>query len=220
MTDEAQLRLDGEEVPLHDLDLSPNLRLLAERERQLVDPLTPMEAGAILHAHRGKHPESTPCADWPRRWLVGAETPPRSAGTTVSRRLAPAIPLDEIDEKTWDAQLFATRTGLASTLGWRLRYHTLRSKGSTSGFPDRVLVRERVIFAELKTETGKPTDSQQQWLTGLAAAGAEVYLWRPSDLEEIGKVLAQRGDPWWPRASLWLPGGCRNDENKPLTIDV
>lgn len=61
MAGDAQLNLMGGETPLDDLDLSPNLRLLAERERRLMTPLTPMEAGAILHASRGKHDEHTPC---------------------------------------------------------------------------------------------------------------------------------------------------------------
>lgn len=59
---DAQLRLGGGETPLDDLDLSPNLRLLAERERKLDSPLTPYEAGAILHAARGKHSEVTTCS--------------------------------------------------------------------------------------------------------------------------------------------------------------
>lgn len=58
---DAQLGIFGGETPLDDLDLSPNLRLLAERERQLDSPLTPYEAGAILHAARGKHTELTRC---------------------------------------------------------------------------------------------------------------------------------------------------------------
>jgi hypothetical protein len=110
-------------------------------------------------------------------------------------------------------------------LGWRLCYHTLRSKGSQSGFPDRVLVRERVIFAELKREKGKPTDSQIEWLDQLAFAGAEVYLWRPSDLEEIGQILATRHrlQPYpfsglSPRyGSAWMKGK-RSDEQDDLAM--
>ncbi len=98
-------------------------------------------------------------------------------------------------EKEWDYQLFNSKKGLAPMLGWRLCYHTLRSKGSQSGFPDRVLVRDRVIFAELKREKGVVTDAQRDWLDGLAAAHAEVYLWRPSDLDEIAKILAARSRP-------------------------
>lgn len=98
----------------------------------------------------------------------------------------------ELTEKQWDAQLFSTKDGLATMLGWTLCYHTLRSKGSQPGFPDRVIVRDRVIFAELKREKGKPTERQIAWLDGLARAGAEVYLWQPSDLDEIGQILSTR----------------------------
>ncbi len=148
-------------------------------------------------------------------------------------RMGAALPLADVTEKTFDAQLFNSQKGLAVTLGWQLRYPTLRSKGSTSGFPDRVLVRDRVIFAELKTEKGVVSDSQREWLTGLARGGAEVYLWRPSDLDEVARVLSKRwrfegdrlrdalGDDlvWIPR-SLWLPEGHRNDESVQETLAV
>lgn len=142
--------------------------------------------------------------------------------------IAPAQPLlADLLEKEWDLMLFGSKRGLAPTLGWRLCYHTLHSKGSQYGFPDRVLVRDRVIFAELKREQGKPTDTQREWLDALASAGAEVYLWRPSDLDEIAKILAQR---WtfeksldgrrllrtelvsYAPQSLWMPGRGRVDE--------
>ncbi len=125
-------------------------------------------------------------------------------------------------EKEWDYQLFNSKKGLAPMLGWRLCYHTLRSKGSQSGFPDRVLVRDRVIFAELKREKGVVTDAQREWLDGLAAVGAEVYLWRPSDLDEIAEILSKRwtflrmegepklcaaGQPWTPKSAWTLDGG-------------
>ena len=111
-------------------------------------------------------------------------------------RMAAATPLTDLTEQEWDGQLFRGDKALARTLGWTLCYHTLRSKGSQSGFPDRVLVRDRVLFVELKRETGKPTDTQKAWIRGLLAAGAEVYLIRPSDLEDFAQVLAHRGDPW------------------------
>lgn len=136
--------------------------------------------------------------------------------------------LDEILEKDWDAQLFNTQRGLAPNLGWTLSYHTLRSKGSRSGFPDRVLIRERVIFAELKREKTKPTEEQVRFLDGLAAAGAEVYVWRPSDLDEIGRILSRRwqrvvgvhpqpslvGPAFevWTPGSLWMAGQGRYDQ--------
>lgn len=145
--------------------------------------------------------------------------------------VAPAQPLlDGLLEKEWDFMLFGRQKGLAPLLGWRpeLCYHTLRSKGSQSGFPDRVLVRDRIIFAELKREQGKPTETQREWLDGLAGAGAEVYLWRPSDLDEIATILGklwtfEKGldgrrllrtelESYAPQ-SLWMRGVGRVDES-------
>lgn len=141
------------------------------------------------------------------------------------RALAPATRLVDVLEKDWDRDLFIGRSALAVMLGWT-SYHTLRSKGSKSGYPDRTLVRDRVVFVELKREKTGPTDDQVEWLDRLAAAGGEVYLWRPSDLDEISRVLATRWtylrgslgreescsfvDVWTP-ASLWIPGIGRAD---------
>lgn len=102
-----------------------------------------------------------------------------------------AIPLADLTEKEWSDDLVGTagNPGLARTLGWTTCYHTLRSKGSASGFPDWVLVRERVIFLELKTETGKVSDAQAEWINALFLAGAEVWIVRPRHLEEIAHVL-------------------------------
>lgn len=65
-----------------------------------------------------------------------------------------------------------------------------------SGFPDLVLVKPpRLIFAELKVnpasrKTGRPSEDQEVWLGLLRqVVGAECYVWRPSDREEILKAL-------------------------------
>jgi hypothetical protein len=146
-------------------------------------------------------------------------------------KLVPAKPLDEILEDEWDRDLFRGPNALAVMLGWT-SYHVLHSKGSRGGYPDRTLVRDRIIFVELKRElTGRasedrnrqPTADQVAWLDKLAAAGGEVYLWRPSDLDEISKVLTSRGPfdalsgslksmgGWWQPRSLWIPGVGRAD---------
>ena len=79
---------------------------------------------------------------------------------------------------------------LAKLAGWR-RYHTFDSRRSTHGFPDWVLVRPpRIIFAELKSDDGRVRPEQREWLDDLSdVPGAEVYLWRPSDYDEIVRVL-------------------------------
>jgi VRR-NUC domain len=96
--------------------------------------------------------------------------------------------LADLTEKEWQAQV----KELATMLGYKRAYHTFDSRRSQSGFPDLVLVRDRVIFAELKRQDGKPSAAQKEWLDGLASAGAEVYLWRPSDLDEVATVLGKR----------------------------
>lgn len=59
-----------------------------------------------------------------------------------------------------------------------------------AAFPDLVLVRDRIIAAELKRSAReKPTDEQQAWLDAFAAAGAESYVWRPDDLDELPRIL-------------------------------
>ena len=57
------------------------------------------------------------------------------------------------------------------------------------GWPDLVLVRDRLIFAEVKADRGKLTTDQQIWITMLYDIGEEVYIWRPRDWESIEKVL-------------------------------
>lgn len=100
------------------------------------------------------------------------------------------LPLHLYTEKDWSKQV----AQLALQLGWR-RYHTFRSERSQPGFPDETLVRDRVIFLELKTETGKVSDAQRSWLCALLDAGAEAYVARPRDLEFLGYVLTARHTP-------------------------
>ena len=59
------------------------------------------------------------------------------------------------------------------------------------GFPDLVLVRfdGKLVFAELKSHLGKVTPGQQQWLSALRLRWPMVYVWRPSDREEMQRVL-------------------------------
>jgi len=57
------------------------------------------------------------------------------------------------------------------------------------GFPDLVLVRDRVVFAELKVGTSLRPD-QKTWIGLLGEASAEVHVWRPRDLDRIKEVLS------------------------------
>ncbi len=79
---------------------------------------------------------------------------------------------------------------LARTFRW-VHYHPYLSIRSPRGWPDYALCRPpRLVLAELKREKGKTTPSQAAWLERLGACpGVEVYLWRPSDRDEIERVL-------------------------------
>ena len=80
---------------------------------------------------------------------------------------------------------------VARLLGWRV-YHTFDSRKSEAGFPDLVLVRDRVIYAEIKCAGQKPRPSQVEWLNALSRAGAEVYLWTEADYDEVAAILSLR----------------------------
>ena len=91
---------------------------------------------------------------------------------------------------------------MATLFGWR-HYHTWSSVHSPAGFPDLVLVRPpRLIFAELKSQVGRVTPAQKAWLDDLyATPSTEVYLWRPSDLDDIERVLRSSSAPNAPLGS-------------------
>lgn len=91
-----------------------------------------------------------------------------------------------------EAELQRMVVQLAKLRGW-LTYHTYDSRRSDEGFPDLVMVRERVIYVELKGERRdrKLSKVQQEWVGRLHDAGQEVYVWRPSDWTTIASTLAR-----------------------------
>lgn len=95
--------------------------------------------------------------------------------------------LPPVSEKEFMADLKTFAVGL----GWSF-YHPYLSIRSEQGFPDVTLVRERIVFAELKRVGGKPTEAQVRWMGRLRDAGAEVYLWTPDDWGSIAEVLSGR----------------------------
>lgn len=94
---------------------------------------------------------------------------------------------------------------LAHTLGWRHMF-VRRSIGkgrrwttatNVKGWLDLTLWHERqqrIMFVELKTETGTASPEQLAMMASWERAGQEVYLWRPRHLEEAARIL-QHGPP-------------------------
>lgn len=71
--------------------------------------------------------------------------------------------------------------------GWRTPV-----QGDGKGFPDLVLVRDRLIVAELKVKKKKPRPDQKKWLDAFKTAGVETYLWYPRQIQEIITILEKR----------------------------
>ncbi len=94
--------------------------------------------------------------------------------------------LPAITEREFQRQVLE----VAALYGWS-SYHPMLSKWSERGWPDLALCRPpRLVFAELKRENGKTSEHQERWLGMLRACpGVEVFLWRPSDLEDIALIL-------------------------------
>jgi hypothetical protein len=92
-----------------------------------------------------------------------------------------------------EAQLSGLVVELARIAGW-LRYHTFDSRRSNHGFPDWVFVKgSRILFVELKSQTGRVSDKQQAWLDALEVVPcAEVFVWRPGDWDSIVETLTGR----------------------------
>lgn len=77
--------------------------------------------------------------------------------------------------------------------GWRV-YHTWNSMRSAKGFPDIVALhpkRKKPLVVELKTETGKLTPEQEEWLALFSDCGVDTWLLRPSMFDEFWEHVRQ-----------------------------
>ena len=124
-----------------------------------------------------------------------------------------------ITEKEFQSQVLEE----AATYGW-IAYHTYDSRRSQPGFPDMVLSRpdSPVIMAELKTENGKVTSAQREWLRNLRESSIcmmqeydmpypplIVDVWRPADTDWILSVLddpKRAGTAWRDTRQVVLKG--------------
>ena len=105
--------------------------------------------------------------------------------------------LPEISENEFQDQIME----LAGLLGWHTAHfrpamtkHGWRTavSGEGKGFPDTILVRDRVIFCELKRQSGTLSEEQEWWGEWLLAAGQEWYCWKPSDFDAAVEILRRR----------------------------
>ena len=90
---------------------------------------------------------------------------------------------------------------VAKRYGW-LIHHDLPAQSSRghwathvqgdTGFPDLVLLSPKgvLVFAELKTDIGRLSKQQDQWLDRLDLSACIVQVWRPNQMPTIIKFLA------------------------------
>jgi hypothetical protein len=94
--------------------------------------------------------------------------------------------------KMSEAELQDAVIDLAHALKWRVAHfrsvavkhgdrvvYETPVQADGAGFPDLVLVRDRVLFCELKSDLGRLAPAQQDWLFALSKADAECHVWRP-----------------------------------------
>lgn len=115
----------------------------------------------------------------------------------------------KLKEREWQMQVIDA----AHLFGWRVaHFRPARIKvggqevwrtpvaADGAGFPDLVLAKSaRVIFAELKTDSGSTTPEQDNWIRELGGSDGiqlrvmlakhRVFVWRPCQWQEIEKVL-------------------------------
>jgi VRR-NUC domain len=62
------------------------------------------------------------------------------------------------------------------------------------GFPDLLLVRDRVIVAEIKGDSDRMRPEQREWLSAFRLAGVAAYVWTPESWRsgEIERILRAR----------------------------
>ncbi len=92
---------------------------------------------------------------------------------------------------------------LARRLGWRVAHTppipTERGwrtavAADGKGFPDLLMVRDRVIVAEVKGDTDRMKKEQHEWLSAFRLAGIAAHVWTPESWRsgEIERILQSR----------------------------
>lgn len=112
-------------------------------------------------------------------------------------RVIPPIRLFDQDEKSFTDQVLE----LAGIHHWRRAHFRAAQivagwrtpvQADGAGFPDLILCRgPRLVVAELKSRRGKLSPDQLDWLEAWRQVGAEVFVWRPDDWDDICRVLGR-----------------------------
>lgn len=94
-----------------------------------------------------------------------------------------------IHARTTEREWQQTVITWAKHAGWHVHF-VWDSRHSPDGWPDLFLVRgDRAIAMELKSEKGKVTQAQLDWLSWLKDAGVEAWVLHPRDEDRLAEIL-------------------------------
>lgn len=152
----SQIDLFGSETPLEELSLGHVQRLLAAKERELDGPLTADEAGALIHAQRGKHDAEARCA------YCAVD------GADALARLRDRIPLEERPRQTRSPRLAdnrgrspSRRSVNADTVGYaHSNARDTELEAAARVLPRSGTARARVLHAIARAGSGGLTDEE------------------------------------------------------------
>lgn len=105
--------------------------------------------------------------------------------------------MTDVTEKLWQERVVQ----IAATCGFDAHHVKAGKYGGTyktdglAGMPDLILIGRRgqgIIFAELKTNTGKLSPVQEARIAQLLTNGCEVHIWRPLDEQKVVDRLSRR----------------------------
>jgi len=122
----------------------------------------------------------------------------------MSRRLTNE---EKLDRAVLERDLQDQIIQLARLLRWRVAHFrpAMTAQGwrtpvqaDGKGFPDLILLRgSRIVVVEVKRQLGTIDPDQELWLDAFRGVGAEVHVWRPSDMRsgsiqrELGNTLRE-----------------------------
>lgn len=103
-----------------------------------------------------------------------------------------SVVVSDVPQPDWDEPRFQRWVvATARANGWLVRIMDQRGRpgwrgqASDKGWPDLLLVRDRVVWLELKARDGTLREDQKVVLAALQAAAAEVYVVDPSSWESL-----------------------------------
>ena len=123
----------------------------------------------------------------PYLWALGVDPAPRSL-KPGTRRWSALTSMEKVLLAESEARWQRWVIDAATRLGWHY-WHDADARKNAPGLPDLHLLREREVWAELKSETYKTTPEQDRYAERLRCAGCEIHLWRPRHKAQVLEAL-------------------------------